>query len=218
MGSAKLEELDKFYVETLPKAIKERGSDPHLTKDELVKLMDWKLTRGKWRPRLLKFVSELSDEEVKDASRKAFKDMPDLKGALRQLDVLKGVGPATASAILAAYAPDVAPFMSDEASAAVLATTEYTVKSYLEFADRLTKKAAELNALDTRANLTPSDLERALWASQSTQKTKAKKTPKKPSSQPREGKATGGRAKVKPDVGKKRQKSSSEKPARKRRK
>lgn len=66
------------------------------------------------RPRLLDFVSALDEDLVKSASQKAFKSLPDVSKAISELTVLKGVGPATASAILAAYAPDVAPFMSDE--------------------------------------------------------------------------------------------------------
>lgn len=66
------------------------------------------------RPRLLDFVSSLDDSVVKSASEKAFKSLPDISKAVNELTVLKGVGPATASAVLAAYAPDIAPFMSDE--------------------------------------------------------------------------------------------------------
>ena len=60
------------------------------------------------------FVKGLDDAVVESASRKAFAALPDLSRAITELTVLKGVGPATASAVLAAYAPDVAPFMSDE--------------------------------------------------------------------------------------------------------
>jgi 3-methyladenine DNA glycosylase/8-oxoguanine DNA glycosylase len=48
------------------------------------------------------------------ASRKAFATLPDLSRAITELTVLKGIGPVTASAVLAAYALDVAPFMSNE--------------------------------------------------------------------------------------------------------
>ncbi|KAL8462815.1 hypothetical protein ACS0TY_033725 [Phlomoides rotata] len=37
---------------------------------------------------------------------------------------LEGVGPATTSVILAAYAPDLIPFMSDEAMVVVLGDSE----------------------------------------------------------------------------------------------
>lgn len=106
--------LDNFYTDELPILIKQRNPNPHITTPELSKLMQWKLTRGKWRPRLLDFVSALEEDVVKSASQKAFQAMPDVSKAVTELTVLKGVGPATASAILAAYAPDVAPFMSDE--------------------------------------------------------------------------------------------------------
>jgi 3-methyladenine DNA glycosylase/8-oxoguanine DNA glycosylase len=66
------------------------------------------------------FVKGLDDAVVESASRKAFAALPDLRTAITELTVLKGVGPATASAVLAAYAPDVAPFMSDEVSLGVL--------------------------------------------------------------------------------------------------
>jgi len=66
------------------------------------------------RPRLQSMMESLSDAEVQSASRKAFTAMPDLADALKEMTVLKGVGPATASALLAAHSPAVAPFMSDE--------------------------------------------------------------------------------------------------------
>lgn len=66
------------------------------------------------RARLQSFVAALSDDEVQEASQKAFAALPNLKEAVSQLSVLKGIGPATASAVLAAHAPAVAPFMSDE--------------------------------------------------------------------------------------------------------
>lgn len=67
-----------------------------------------------FRPRLLDFVSSLDEDLVKSSSQKAFQSLPDISKAVSELTVLKGVGPATASAVLASYAPDVTPFMSDE--------------------------------------------------------------------------------------------------------
>lgn len=63
---------------------------------------------------MLDFVSSLDEASVNSASSKAFQSLPDVSKAVSELTVLKGVGPATASAVLAAYAPDLAPFMSDE--------------------------------------------------------------------------------------------------------
>lgn len=106
--------LDDFYRKELPNILHQRDPNPYITTDELSKLMQWKLARGKWRPRLLSFVSSLDDDAVRDTSRQAFAALPDVSKAVSKLTVLKGVGPATASALLAVYAPDVAPFMSDE--------------------------------------------------------------------------------------------------------
>ena len=67
-----------------------------------------------FRPRLLDFVSSLDDSVVKSVSEKALLSLPDISKAVSELTVLKGVGPATASAVLAAFVPHIAPFMSDE--------------------------------------------------------------------------------------------------------
>lgn len=38
--------------------------------------VDWKLTRGKWRPRLLDFAKSHSDSTVKDVTLRAFNLVP----------------------------------------------------------------------------------------------------------------------------------------------
>ncbi|KAL3840512.1 hypothetical protein ACJIZ3_025103 [Penstemon smallii] len=156
--------LDHFYRNQLPILLRERNPNPYITTDELSKLVQWKLTRGKWRPRLLSFVSSLNEAVVREASQKAFLSLPDIAKAIEDLTVLKGVGPATASAVLAAYAPDVAPFMSDEAmEAAVGDSKDYSLKRYLVFAKKMQAKAKELSTQEEL--FTPSDVERALWSS-----------------------------------------------------
>ncbi|GLT41208.1 hypothetical protein SLA2020_152890 [Shorea laevis] len=156
--------LDDFYRNKLPTLLRERNPNPFLTTSELSLLMQWKLTRGKWRPRLLNFVSSLDDSVVKSASQKAFESLPDVSKAVSELTVLKGVGPATASAILAAYAPDIAPFMSDEAMEAALGNSkDYSLKQYLLFVDKLQAKAKDLSLKGD--SFTPSDIERSLWSS-----------------------------------------------------
>ncbi|CAM8946310.1 unnamed protein product [Rhodiola kirilowii] len=155
--------LDEFYRIDLPSLIENRNPNPYITASELVELMKWKLKRGKWRPRLLEFVSALDDEVVESASRKAFEALPDVSKAVSELKVLKGVGPATASAVLAAHAPQVAPFMSDEAMVAALGSAkDYTSKQYVKFSSKMQEKAKELSSNDL--TFTPSDVERALWS------------------------------------------------------
>ncbi|KAI4316578.1 hypothetical protein L6164_024548 [Bauhinia variegata] len=163
LNKPNLVSLDEFYCNELPSLIHQRNPNPYITTSELRKLMQWKLTRGKWRPRLLDFVSSLDEALVKSASEKAFQCLPDISKAISELTVLKGVGPATASAILAAFAPHFAPFMSDEAMVAALCNSkDYSLKQYLAFVNKLQTKAKELSSQG--ASFTPSDVERALWS------------------------------------------------------
>ena len=87
-------------------------SPPHLIKPELERIMEWKLKRGKFRPGLLKLVQSNSAEMVESCSSKAFAT-DSVDEAMSHLVELKGVGPATASAILSGCNKQV-PFMADE--------------------------------------------------------------------------------------------------------
>ncbi|KHG10511.1 hypothetical protein F383_02625 [Gossypium arboreum] len=156
--------LDQFYTHELPSLLRQRNPNPFITTAELSRLMQWKLTRGKWRPRLLDFVSSLDDSSVQSVSQKAFLSLPDISKAISELTVLKGVGAATASAVLAAYAPETAPFMSDEAMLAALGSSkDYSLKQYLLFVEKLKSKSKELSSMGDFFR--PSDVERALWSS-----------------------------------------------------
>lgn len=48
MQKDKLEELDAWFQTTLPGVLHERDPKAFITQKELVKLMEWKLKKGKW--------------------------------------------------------------------------------------------------------------------------------------------------------------------------
>ncbi|KAI5801151.1 hypothetical protein EDC01DRAFT_646944 [Geopyxis carbonaria] len=123
-----LDELDVWRCEELPAIVRERtdekegedGSSHHITAEELVDLTYCKLKRGKFRP-LAGLVASNTDSKVIKASRAAFSLISDnteresVLAALKAVSSpLSGVGPATASYILAVYHPSDIPVFSDE--------------------------------------------------------------------------------------------------------
>eukprot|EP00232_Nephroselmis_pyriformis_P012412 CAMPEP_0182887340 /NCGR_PEP_ID=MMETSP0034_2-20130328/20770_1 /TAXON_ID=156128 /ORGANISM="Nephroselmis pyriformis, Strain CCMP717" /LENGTH=231 /DNA_ID=CAMNT_0025020705 /DNA_START=57 /DNA_END=749 /DNA_ORIENTATION=- len=184
-----LEKLDRAFRVAIPASVEGR-TPPHLGAAELVDVVDWKLKRGKFRPRLLDFVKAHSESLVVGVSTKAFQLAAggDVQGAIEELATLKGVGPATASAALSAFTP-AAPFMSDEAVAACLTgPKEYTTKRYMQYHAAMSKKARDLKA-GGGDGMSLRDMERALWS-------EAAKSfvPKKPKPGAKGGKGTDGAA------------------------
>ncbi|KAL1917084.1 uncharacterized protein VTP21DRAFT_5282 [Calcarisporiella thermophila] len=160
--------LDAWYFNELPRYVTERGVDKErwLTLEEVKKIVKWKLMRGKFRPRLMQLVSSNEPATVIAVTKASNQKLPDIETAIHELTALKGVGPATASAILQALAPGTVPFMSDEAMGALsnLGPISYTEKHYSKFLDQLKKKCQELNRKEFGQNVwTPDLVEKALW-------------------------------------------------------
>ena len=99
-------------------------------------------------------------------TKKAFKKLPNLEQAITALSNLKGVGTTMASALLAAAAPDKAPFMADECLMAIpeIEGIDYTTKEYLNFVqhiqntvDRLNKNSKSTKLKSKHKNLLKND-------------------------------------------------------------
>lgn len=160
---SKLLDLDNWFQNQLPQDINKRP-EQFLTQEELIKLMDWKLTHGKFRPRLTQLIQANSSETVKEVTRKAFKCLPDVKLAITELMKLKAVGPATASAILCAGSHQV-PFMADEAMQAIpgLGKVDYTMKFYLKYLDKIRSCLKNLMKKDPQGDWNEHKVELCLW-------------------------------------------------------
>ncbi|HEU4457218.1 MAG TPA: hypothetical protein VFR81_29380, partial [Longimicrobium sp.] len=80
---------------------------------------------------------------------------------IAMLAKLAGVGPATASAVASAAAPDVYPFFDELVAAQIpgIGQVTFTPREYARYADALRERAARLGS-----GWTPVDVERALWA------------------------------------------------------
>merc|ERR1711892_505760 len=159
--------LDKWYQNELPKKIKSRGKEAHLTHEEIVQTIKWKLARGQFRPRLKDLIQMNTPRVVMQETKKAFRAISkknDLEAAVSALSNLKGVGPAMASAVLAAGAPEVAPFMADECllSMPEVEGIDYTMKEYMKLVEKTKECVERLNAQGGSWN--PHKVELAIWA------------------------------------------------------
>lgn len=159
-GVARLPALDGWYHQELPPLFEER-TPPYITLPELVKVTEWKMARGVWRARNLVLVRGNDEHAVIQFSTEAFNMASDLKAAIAKMSELQGVGPATASAVLAAVHPETYPFF-DELVAAQLSELEqvtFTLSYYTRYTAALCQRAFSLGE-----TWTPARVERALWA------------------------------------------------------
>lgn len=163
--ASRLADLDRWYREELPGLI--AGRDPaHLTLEELARVTEWKMKRGVWRARNLALVRGNDPGEVRRLSAEALALIPDPRRPVAVLAKLAGVGPATASAVLAAARPDLYPFFDEDVAALIpgLGPVAFTLPYYLRYAARLRERAAALAAVCPDAGWTAHGVSQALWA------------------------------------------------------
>ena len=156
----RLAELDSWYREELPGRISGR-IQPHVILDELVRLTEWKMARGEWRARNLVLVKGNDPDAVIDVSSAALSAVPHPTAPITAMVKLAGVGPATASAVAAAFAPETYPFFDELVAAQVPGPGEikWTLGYYARYADALRERASTLAGA-----WSPVMVERALWA------------------------------------------------------
>ena len=157
---ARLPELDRWYRDELPPALAAR-TPAHVTHDELVRLTEWKMARGVWRAPNLVLVRGNDARAVVETSADALAKVPHPTAPISTLAALAGVGPATASAVAAAYAPHVYPFFDELVAARLpgLGKVAWTLGYYAKYAAALRERVGRLGG-----DWTPAALERALWA------------------------------------------------------
>jgi hypothetical protein len=159
-GVARLAELDTWYREDLPGQIAKRRH-PHVTSTELIRLTEWKMARGVWRAPNLVLVRSNPADEVIEVSTRALASVPHPTAPIAALARLKGVGPATASAVAAAAEPTIYPFFDELVAEQLpeLGKVAWTMGYYGRYAVALRERAALLGGA-----WTPVMIERALWS------------------------------------------------------
>jgi hypothetical protein len=85
---------------------------------------------------------------------------------VRRLARLSGVGPATASAALAAAFPEHYPFMDDLVAAQIpgMDALDFTLREYCRYAEALIARAQDLSAVCNHQTWTAQDVGTALFA------------------------------------------------------
>jgi hypothetical protein len=175
-GGSKLVELDQARQELGQKLVKQK-TNATMTKDELLDIViPWKFTKGKARPALWGHLRGNSDSDVQSASKSSFQksskaalnENDDGSGAIAALCKLRGVGPATASAVLSVYQPSLFAFMDDEVIEALITDKKrgYTPKIFLEMNGKCCDLATKLNSNasdNSNECWTPARVGCALW-------------------------------------------------------
>ena len=165
---SEMRKLENWWRDEYASVVRAKG---YVSKDELVKVMELKISHSKWRPLLNGLKSKNDPASVKKHSTSAMaymnkllsisdsiKQRDFLKKALDELCKLKYVGPVTATAILGPVFPEYVPYAADE----VLESLGFdrnvrTTKNLMKFID-----VAQSVSRDT-FNCTPFKLSDVLW-------------------------------------------------------
>jgi len=164
LPNAKLMAHDAWYRLELPARVHAR-TPMHLTHDEMVQLTEWKMARGVWRAPNLVLVRNNPVGAVEAATSSAAALLAEPAKALAAVCALGGVGPATASAVLAVMAPERFPFFDEIVTGQVaphvdgMGKIAWTAPYYRKYAAALIARADAL-AHGWHAGM----VERALWA------------------------------------------------------
>ncbi len=160
-----LAELDAWYQSSFPKRI--AGRRPaYITRAELEQVTTWKMKRGVWRERNRLLLAGNSPALIKKTSREAFAALPDPRKPISMPSGLAGVGPATASAVLAGYSPALFPFFDELVAQPIphLGVVAFTAAYYQRYAAALRQRAARLNERCEGTVWTAHEVSQALWA------------------------------------------------------
>lgn len=160
-----LAELDAWYREELPDLIAKR-SPAHITHAELERVVGWKMKRGVWRARNRLLVAGNDPIDVKETTIQAFEAVPDVRKPITIIARLAGVGPATASAVLAVYRPDLFPFFDELVAAQIpnLGKLAFTESYYARYATALRERAHALGQNCRGRKMNAHEVGQALWA------------------------------------------------------
>lgn len=143
-----------------------------LTKDDLDKIVSWKFVVGKGRPSIRKLLHSNSDQNIEQHTQRAIMIAKNVKpennedamnDALAELEQLKGIGPATASAVLSLVNPSVFCFMYDEVIDCFMPKRDYKRSTYLSVLKECQRLALSLNKADGSSSWTPSRVATVLW-------------------------------------------------------
>ncbi|KAI7215724.1 hypothetical protein KC333_g5266 [Hortaea werneckii] len=186
-----LQSLDHQRLNTIPAVIQQRNPR-FISKDELLKLTEWKLSHGKFRPTLLKLVDSNDVMTVKTTAIEAYRILPpsnttapSAENIRKVLDVftrLKGVGAATATLLMASNDQTNIPFFSDEVyrwihhddaptkpalkgggASGWTREVRYTIKDYLEFYPKVQQLRERLNLESNGVQVTALDVEKVAY-------------------------------------------------------
>ena len=142
-GGQELVDLDQFCKD-LVQDMKENQS---ISKEDLLKIVHWKFLKGKPRHALMKHLRANTEASVQQHTKSGFEfaDNGDAKQSIIEISKLRGVGPATASAILSHYKPDIFAFMDDEVIECLYEGKRgYTAAIYHKMNDKCNGLALEL--------------------------------------------------------------------------
>lgn len=151
-GQKTLKELDQYRYVEAPALFSLASSRRAMQLGDVQILVEWKLKHGKFRPTLMKLVTSNDQAFVRNMAETAldiYSKSSDTSAAVDALTKLKGIGPATASLLLAVHDPQNIIFFADEAfywlcSHGKRDHIKYNAKEYKELHENSQKLARRL--------------------------------------------------------------------------